>query len=130
MAGASWEMTRRQSRRVILKRGLRRCGNSLPRRRRGTRIGGNESYKHPGAPQTLQDLGYVFKKPMFYNLIFTETENLIICARNSIPGVWRSLIWVVFHVESVFEVESTHILPLEAKMEKNLICLSVKTSIS
>ena len=38
--------------------------NSLLQHRRGTRIGGNASYKPPGAPETLQDPGKS-QKPVF-----------------------------------------------------------------
>ena len=64
--------------------------NSAPRRRRGTRIVGNESYKPPGAPQTLQDSG---KQPnlCFITRYFTKNMSiLMIGARSSIPVVWRS----------------------------------------
>ena len=37
--------------------------DSLPQSQTGTRIGGNDSYQPPGAPQTLQNLG---KKPNTY----------------------------------------------------------------
>ena len=39
--------------------------NPLPQRRRGSRIGGNGSYKPPGAPYILQDPEK--KKQMLYN---------------------------------------------------------------
>ena len=50
-------------------------------------------------------------------------------SESSVPGVWRSLLGVVFRVESDFEIENAQVLRPEAKIEKNEICKTNRTKI-
>ncbi len=63
------------------------------------------------------------QKPMCHNpKSYTKNKNIkiiAILARTSIPGVWRSLVGIVFCAEFVFEIGNVkQILHPNAKIEK------------
>ena len=91
--------------------------NLAPRGRRGTRMVGNDSYNPPELTEPSRNLGRN-SKPMFYfeNINTQLDKILMIAARNSIPGVWRSPTGVVCCVEFVFEVEYGQVLHSQAKI--------------